>query len=283
MVAGILISQFSIALILLIDLLTFGVAVGTLLLSQIPQPAPLSKNDLNPPISFWQDTLTGLRFIRQQRGLFNLVWFTALVNFLWGIVAALLAPLILGFGTPNQLGLILSIAGTGLLSGSLLMSAWGGSTPKIKGVFFFEGLSAVGFLLIATRPWAWLIAIGVFCAHFSIAIVQGSIQSIWQTQVPAAAQGRVFAAQQMLTRSFTPLALLIAGPLAEKIIQPMLIGTPSLSHVTQAWSGTGIGQGIAFIFLSMAIIKFGLVGFSMLNRNIRLVEKTEALPDSFSQ
>jgi MFS transporter, DHA3 family, macrolide efflux protein len=273
MLAGMLISRIDIFGILIIDLATFLVAVSTLTISRIPQPTRVAAEKTLQGSTFWQDCLSGFRFILKRHGLCWLVGFTAIANFFWGLVAALLAPMILEFAAPDQVGLILSIAGGGLLCGSLLMSSWGGSTPKIKGALLFEALSALGFILIGARPWVWSIAAGAFCAHFTIAIVQGSLMAIWQAQVPTEAQGRVFAAQQMITRSMTPLALICAGPLVDGVIKPLLGSTPVLSQVSSAWLGAGDGQKMALIFLGMAAAKLLLVIAGALNPQLRKVEE----------
>ncbi|MBI9050747.1 MAG: MFS transporter [Anaerolineaceae bacterium] len=274
MVGGLLIIQIGIAGVLIIDLATFLIAVITLLISRIPQPQITVSHDSPTMRSRWQDAMSGLNYIRSHKGLSNLVWFSALVNFLWGMVAALLAPMILEFANADQLGLILSIAGTGLLTGSLLMSAWGGTTPKMKGVFLFEAVSALGFFFFAFRPNVWIIAGAAFIAHFTIAVAQGSVMSIWQVKVPKEIQGRVFSAQQMVTRSMMPLALILSGPLADKLIRPLLSSNPGLASFTVgSWATAGDGARIAFIFLAMCFVKFALIAFSALNPAVRNVEQ----------
>ena len=277
MLAGVLISQINIFGILMIDLITFLVAVITLTISRIPQPSRKVVEKSASPRPFWQDSMSGFSFILAQKGLSWLVGFTALSNFFWGMVAALLVPMILEFAAADQVGLILSTAGVGLLCGSLLMSSWGGSKPKIKGALAFEAFSALGFILIGARPWVWMIAAGAFCAHFTIAIVQGSVMAIWQLKVPAEAQGRVFAAQQMITRSMAPLALLCAGPLADGVIKPLLSGTAALQQLSGSWVQAGDGQKMAFIFLGMAAAKLLLVLAGMLNPELRKVEDRQEM------
>jgi MFS family permease len=277
MLAGVLISQINIFGILMIDLATFLAAVITLSMARIPQPIRQVREKPVPRNTFWQDCKSGFHFIHGQSGLRWLVGFTALSNFFWGMVGALLVPMILEFAAPDQVGLILSTAGVGLLCGSLLMSSWGGSQRKIKGALIFEALSAVGFILMGARPWVWMIAAGAFCAHFTIAIVQGSVMAIWQLKVPAEAQGRVFAAQQMITRSMAPLALLCAGPLADGVIKPLLSSTPNLNSMSSSWILAGDGQKMAVIFMGMAVAKLLLVLTGVLNSQLRKVEDEQAL------
>ena len=78
--------------------------------------------------------------------------FLAVVNFIWGMVGALITPMILSFTSSDQLGAIITIAGTGMLTGSLVMGAWGGPRRRINGVLFFELFSGICFMLMGVKP-----------------------------------------------------------------------------------------------------------------------------------
>ena len=97
--------------------------------------------------------------------------------------------------------------------------------------------------------------------------------AIWQKKVPVEKQGRVFAAQQMITRSMMPLALVLTGPLADYGVRPMLENNPEFANVTVgSWLGAGDGARIAFLFLGMCVVKLVLVAGSSLNPAVRHVE-----------
>jgi len=274
--AGVLLLTIELQGIILIDVATFLVAVLTLLLVRFPRPQPTAVDQLKRD-SWRQELSYGWQYITARPGLFGLLIFLTAVNFLWGMVGALITPMILGFTSSANLGLLISIAGGGMLVGSLVMTVWGGPRPRIYGVLNFELLSGACFLLIGLRPSFWPVALGVFGAHTTIAIIFGSNQAIWQTKVAPAVQGRVFATQQMLARAATPLAFLLAGPLAERIFEPLLAPNGPLSSSVGQAIGTGPGRGIALLFIMMGIIKITVSLAAYRNPNIRLVEKT--LPD----
>ena len=142
------------------------------------------------------------------------------MNFIWGMVGALIVPMVLNFTTSDKLGAVITIAGTGMLTGSLLMTAWGGPRRRVTGVIFFELLSGICFVLMGLRPEFWLVAVGAFGAHITIAIVFGSNQALWQTKVEPKNQGRVFAAQQMFASLASPLAYLWPGLWQRKFSNP---------------------------------------------------------------
>jgi len=274
--AGVLVLTTRIQGILLIDFVTFFFAVTTLLLIRFPGPETTTAAQARKD-SLWREASYGWRFITARRGLLGLLVFFAVVKFLWGMVGALIAPMILGFTSADVLGAIISIAGGGMLAGSLVMSAWGGPKRRIDGVLHFELLSGLCFLLIGLRPSAWPVALGAFGAHLTIAIIYGSNQAIWQSKVPPNVQGRVFATQQMIAKSTTPLAYLTAGPLADKLFEPLLAFDGPLTGSIGQITGTGPGRGIGLLFIVMGILKVAVTLGGYLDPRIKLVE--DELPD----
>jgi DHA3 family macrolide efflux protein-like MFS transporter len=278
--AGALVLTIGVHGVLLIDFVTFLLALATLLVVRFPQPeAAITGTEGKEPL--WREAAFGWTFIVARRGLLGLLAFFAVVNFLWAMVGATIMPMILGFASADVLGLIISVAGGGMLAGSLVMSAWGGPKRRIDGVLCFELLSGFCFLLIGLRPWAWLVAVGAFCAHFTIAIVYGSNQTIWQSKVPPGVQGRVFATQQMVASSTRPLAYLAAGPLADRLFEPLLTPGGPLAASVGAVVGVGPGRGIGLLFLVMAALKVTASLAGYLYPRIRLVE--EELPDAIDE
>ena len=220
----------------------------------------------------------GWQYISARQGLLGLLAFSTVVFFIWGMVGALITPMILGFTSSDTLGIVISVAGFGMLAGSLVMSIWGGPRRRINGVLCFEFLSGLCFLLIGLRPSFWTTAIGAFGAHVTIAIVNGAYQAIWQSKVAPGVQGRVFAARQMVERAAIPFAYLAAGPLADNLFEPLLAGTGALAETVGPIIGTGAGRGIGLLFLLMGLVKMGVTLLAYLDPHIRYVE--DELPDA---
>ncbi len=276
LLAGVLVLTIQLQGVILIDVATFLFAMLTLLLVRFPRlQAEAASNDL---AAFKTDLTFGWRYILARRGLLNLLFFLGTVNFIWGMVGALIVPLILGFSTSDKLGVIITVAGVGMLTGSLLMTSWGGPRRRVNGVIFFELLSGICFMLMGLRPAVWLVALGAFGAHITIAVVFGSNQAIWQSKVESEFQGRVFAAQQMFVSATSPLAYLIAGLLAEKFIEPWMASGGALSLELGSILGSGVGRGIGLMFVIMGLVKILISVSGYLNPRVRLVE--DELPDA---
>jgi MFS family permease len=275
LLAGVLVLTIQLEGVILIDVATFIFAMMTLLMVRFPR---LKTRPAGEKLAAFKDDLTfGWRYILARRGLLSLLSFQVTVNFIWGMVGALIVPMILSFTSADKLGAVITIAGTGMLTGSLLMTFWGGPKRRINGVIFFELISGICFMLMGLRPEFWPVAVGAFGAHITIAIVFGSNQALWQTKVETENQGRVFAAQQMFASLASPLAYLSAGPLAEKIFEPLMATGGALSLKLSLLLGAGAGRGIGLMFILMGLVKIMVSVLSYLNPRVRLIE--DELPD----
>lgn len=255
-IAGVLVISVGVAGVLFIDLATFVVGVVTLLLSRLPADPPLSAQDTQThKVKFAAEWMEGLRSLRTTPGLSGLLRFQTVFTFLWSLFAVMVTPMLLGFAKPDGLGLILSIAGGGLLTGSLVMTAWGGPQRRLNGLLIFEFLSALAFVAMGLRPSLVLVAIGAFCAHFTLAFVSSLNETLWQEKTPPETLGRALALRQMLMRASTLVAYLLAGGLLDRFIEPLLLPGGALTASAGLVFGTGPGRGIALVCSLIGVVK----------------------------
>ena len=264
--AGLLVVGVGIGGILLVDFATFLFAATTLGFVRFPRSAPAAPTERAP---LRANLAVGLRYIAERPGLRGLLLFFAVVNFLWGMVAVLVRPLVLDFATPTELGLALTVAGGGVLLGTLALSAWGGPGRRVRAILGFEALSGLAFVLLGLRPEIALVAVGAFVAHLTLPIVNGSAQALLQSRVPADLQGRVFATWQMVSRSATPLAYLAAGLLADGLFAPLLVAGGPLAASLGPIFGVGPGRGIGLLFAAMGALKLLAATVGWLSRDAR--------------
>jgi hypothetical protein len=176
---------------------------------------------------------------------------------------------------------VFSAAGFGMLAGSLMVSAWGG--PKERRIAWIMGgiaISGAAVFAIGLRPWLWLIAGAYVLMSFLLPVVNTSSQVIWQLKVDPAMQGRVFSLRRMLAQAASPLAIVLAGPLADRVFEPLLAPGGGLTGSAGRLVGTGPGRGIAFMFLLIGVGTTLLAGAGWLNPRIRHLE-TE-IPDQIA-
>ena len=277
--AGILVLWLGVPGVVMIDLLTYIVGISTLLLIPIPGLPPVfarvMRGEVNSnerdaighstsfPIDsapasrpgFWQEAQAGWRFLRADRALMSLLSFQTLFSFLWNLFGVLVTPMVLGFASAGGLGVTLTVAGSGMLAGSLIISVWGGPKRRLRGLLIFEFTSALAFVLMGLRPSLVLVGAAAFIAHATLAFVSSLNESLWQAQTPAEMRGRVFAFKQAVVKGGVLLAYLFAGALADRVLNPLLLPGGPLAEPLGPLFGIGPGRGIALLFVFIGVFK----------------------------
>jgi MFS family permease len=262
MLAGAMVSQAGLASVAWVDLATFLFAVSTAAVVRFPA---LPFSNKKQTTSFTKDDLlAGWCWIQNHTGLKELLLFTTTQNFLRSMFGVLVVPMVLGFTSSAGLGKLVSLAGFGMLAGGLWMSAWGGPRRKTLGVLGFELFGGFCFILMGARPVWGLTALGAVLVHLSLSVIGGCEQTLWQRNTPEALHGRVLAFQQAVGQAAVPLALLIAGPLADGWFIPWMQPGGWLANVFGKWIGVGDGRGIALMFLLIGILKIVYSGATLL-------------------
>ncbi len=277
--AGVLMVLINIQGIILIDLTTFFFALGTVLLIRIPRPV-LSDGEAKVRKSFFKEAARGWSYIQSQPGLRGLLFFLAFTNLTLGMVWLLIIPLVLSFANEAELGTILSLAGSGMLLGGIVMSVWGGPRRRVLGILGFTFLQGFVLLLGGLQPSAPLVVMAAFVFLFSFQIVMGTERALWQTKVPQDIQGRVHAIHEMIALSATGLAFLLSGPLTDYLFEPLLAPTGALAGTVGQIIGTGPGRGIGLLFIVLGLLTITGTWIAALNPRIRRIE--QELPDAIA-
>lgn len=275
--AGVLLATVGLTGVIVADFTTFFLAVCTLFLVRIPKPRA-SADGREGEGSLWRRTLHGWHFIRRRPGLLGLLLHFASVNLVLGVAVVLVTPMVLSFTTAAVLGVVLTTANSGFLVGALAMSAHGGPRRKIHGILGAGLFMAVGIGLAGFRADPYLIAGALFVAFFGVPIVNGSSQALWQSKVPPDVQGRVFGMRRMIATATAPVGFLAAGPLADRVFEPLLQPDGALASTAGRILGVGEGRGIGLLFVLLAVLLLLVSAWGYLQPRIRDVE--DVLPDA---
>ena len=273
---GFLLLTMGLANVLLIDVLTFCFAIGSMALIRIPMP-PKSEEGQAGQESLWREAAFGWRYIMARPGLLALLLYFTAHNVMVGTVTVLVVPLILSFSTVDVLGTVMAVSAAGIFVGSLLTSAWGGPKSKIEGIFGAGCLRGLCLIAAGCHPSAMLFAVVYGLSLMTLPVMNGCSQSIWQRKVAPDVQGRVFAFRKMIAFSSIPIAHLFAGPLADYVFEPLLIEGGLLASSIGQIIGIGPGRGIGLLFIVAGLLMIGNVIVSRFSRRLRRVEKE--LPD----
>lgn len=272
--AGIVLVVWGLGGILLIDVATFVFAVGTLLIVRFPRPERDTGHDAG---SLLGDAAAGWTYIRERRGLFGLLWVYAGVNFSLSFVNVLLIPLVVSFASETAAGGVLSAAGFGAILGSLVVSAWGGPKKRVRGTMAAIAGAGIGVAVAGLRPSLLLVGVAAFSLMAMVPVANTASQVLWQLKVPPAMQGRVFAIRRMISQAIAPVAILLAGPLADHVFEPLLAEGGGLAGTVGRLIGTGTGRGVAFMYIVFGLLTALLALAGYANRSVRNLETD--LPD----
>jgi MFS family permease len=277
--AGALLSVTGLTWIMVIDVVTFSFAIGALLLSHIPQPET-SEAGRQGQGSIWMEAGFGFRYILARPSLLGLQLVFFFGNLFSTLGFTILAPMILARTNSNELifGTVNSVAGIGGVVGGLAMSAWGGPRRRVHGVLGGWILaSLLGEMLLGVGRGLPLWAVAAFLMSFFIPIINGSNQAIWQSKVPPDIQGRVFSIRMLIAWLVTPIARLVAGPLADQVFEPAMMPEGGMANAFDWLVGTGPGSGMSLILIAAGLgaMLSGLGGYAF--RVVRDAE--QILPD----
>ena len=274
LLAGVLVSTIGLGGILVIDFVTFLVAVGTLAMVRIPRP-PASNAPRRPLLREAHD---GWVFVRSHRGLLLLLLYFPVVNLFAGMVNPLFSPMVLSFATPAELGLVVSVTSMGMLLGGVLLSTWGGPVRRVRGLVMGQALAAVCLAVIGLRPWLPLVAAAMFVNMLLAPTAQASSQAVWLSKTPQEMMGRVLAIRRMLALSTTPIAALACGPLAERVFNPLLMPGGALADSVGRVLGVGPARGIGLMYVLIGGFVLGMTALLYAHPRVRNLE--DEVPDA---
>lgn len=264
--AGALIPFIQIGGILLIDSITFWIAIFALALVFVPQPPRTSEGDQSKS-SFWKEAAFGFKYIFARPSLLGLQMVFFFANLFAGIGQTVLAPMLLARMNQNTiiLGSVQSAASIGWVIGGIAMSAWGGFKKRTYGVLFGWLFSAVFaeilFSLGRGLPiWAPAVLLGGLFGP----LINGSNQAIWQAKVAPDLQGRVFSARRLIAWFTNPISPIIGGTLSDFVLEPaMKTQTSGLAHFFAPVFGSGPGSGMSLLIFicGLGILLVGTAGY----------------------
>lgn len=266
LIAGILIGVIGISGLLLIDVVTFLFAVGTMLLIRIPNPTVTAEAKASRG-TFLQEAAFGFQYILKRPGLLGILLIIFAFSTAESLGYPLIAPMILARTGSNEviLGTVQSVLGIGGVVGALLLTAWGGPRRKVYGVLVgvaLTGLFGDALMGIGQTLAVWVIA--AFFLEVFIPLFYGSYQAIWQVKIAPEIQGRVFAARNLMVDISQPISMILAGVLSDRVFEPALMPGGSLVPVLGGVVGTGPGAGMGLLLVIAGLLSTaaGLAGFA---------------------
>jgi MFS family permease len=265
LLAGALLPFIGLTGILAIDVVTFFFAVGALLFVHIPQPRKTEEGQKESG-NIWSEAAYGFTYIFARPSLLGLQLVFFFGNLFSGIGFTLMAPMILARTSSDSLifGAVQTAGAIGAVAGGILMSVWGGFKRRVHGVllgWMLTSISGMFLLGIGQGLSIWIPAM-VFGALFG-PLINASNQAIWQAKVAPDLQGRVFSARRLIAWFAQPIAPIIAGTLADFVLEPAMRSNGAMASLFGGLVGTGpgAGMGLLMVVCGLAAALVGLTGY----------------------
>ncbi|NMC15490.1 MAG: MFS transporter [Chloroflexi bacterium] len=219
---ALLMSVMTMQAVLAIDLVTAAIAISLLaLFVRVPQPPRSQTAEALTPARVLADVRNGLKYAVGWSGLFKVMVMASLINMLASPAFSLLPLMvtkIYGKGAA-EVAWLESALGLGIVAGGLLLGLWGGF--KRKTATTLTGLIGMGAgitVLGLTDRNTYLLAVGMMgLVGLMNALANGALGAIMQTKIPPEMQGRIFTVIGSLASAASPLGMLLAAPVAEKL------------------------------------------------------------------
>ena len=264
LLAGMLLPVIGLTGILFFDVATFLLAIGALSIVYIPQPQRTLEGEQGRG-SIWKEASYGFKYIFARPSLLGLQLTFFIGNLFSGISFTLLAPMVLS-RTANDsviLGSVLTSGAVGGLIGGIAMSTWGGFKRRVHGVLVGWMITGIGIAILGLVGGLPIWITGMVVSSIIIPLLNGSNQAIWQSKVAPDVQGRVFSARRLIAWFTNPISPIIAGTLADFVLEPQMRTTSVLSETFGGLVGTGPGAGMGLImfFCGLLCIFVGAAGY----------------------
>ena len=235
MVSAALMSFTPLQTLFLLDVVSAAIGIGILLffitVPDLKKAEDTEEEQKDKAQGYFHELKEGLGYIRKHGFVLRLLIFQA-IFLIFICPASLLTPLQLvrNFGDDVWRLSAMEVAfSLGMISGGLLIAAWGGFKNRIYtmglGCLLF-GILAIG---LGITPIFWLYIIVMGLAGIVMPLFNTPAMVLLQTAVKPEFMGRVFSVFTMVSTSIMPLAMLVYGPVADTVnINIILIVTGTI-------------------------------------------------------
>ncbi|MBD5149689.1 MAG: MFS transporter [Oscillibacter sp.] len=234
--------------VIVFDLTTCAVAVGSLLLIRVPEGRAAEKDDL------LQSAREGLGWLDQHRGVLDMILFLAAINLIASIYNAALPAMVLSRsgGGERALGILQTFTGIANLAGSLLVTLLPAPKSRVRVIcnsLLFSMSTENLMLALGRRAGIWYT--GAILGWLFIPVMNTNLDALLRLHIPVELQGRVYAARNTLQFFTIPVGYLLGGWLVDRVCEPYMAGLPAESALVRLLGG-GKGSGAALLFLMIA-------------------------------
>ena len=252
MIATAVLALAGIEVVIAFDLITFTVAFIVLLVFvKIPEAAAGKAAE-----SVLKAAADGLKWLRRNRGIFDLIMFLAVINLFASIYNAALPAMMLSErgGGETALGIINTVTGVAMVAGSIIASAWPEPKSRVRVICntLLISMSTENFFLAFGRSLpVW--CVGAVLGWLAIPLMNANMDVVFRTRIPVEMQGRVYSARNTFQFFTIPIGYMLGGFLVDNVFEPFMAAQQAGSIYVRLF-GNVKGSGAAMLFAVIAVL-----------------------------
>lgn len=186
-------------------------------------------------------------------GLFALIFFATLNNFLGGIFMALLDAYGLSLVPVEVWGILFGVLSTAFIISGIVISKTGLGKKPLRTLLLVNLITWAVCCVFTIQSSIWLLAAGMFVWMLLAPFAEAAEHTTLQKVVPLERQGRVFGFAQSVEQAASPLTAFMIAPLTEFVFIPLMT-TGAGAELIGGWFGTGPERGIALVFTLAGVV-----------------------------
>ena len=199
----------------LLDIVGAAIACISVAIIAIPNPLPSSIEE-----NVMQEMKAGYMVLKENKGLFALLWIGALYMFFYMPISALYPLMSMGYfgGTPTHASIAEIAFAIGMLVGGVILSVWGGFKKRTFTIGASVLMMGIGVAISGILPSNAFIAFAICCMVMGVSAPFYGVQNaLFQEKIKPEYLGRVFSLLGSVMSFAMPLGLLCSGLFAEQI------------------------------------------------------------------
>lgn len=205
-------------------------------------------------------------------GLFALIFFATINNFLGGVYMSLMDAYGLTLVSVQTWGTLWGFLSMGFILGGIIISKVGLGVNPLRTLFLANIAMWTVSIFFTIQPWIMLLAVGMFTWICLVPFAEAAEQTIIQKVVPPERQGRVFGFAQSVEQAASPMTAFLIGPLAQYFFIPFMTTGAGVDLIGD-WYGVGQGRGIALVFSVTGFFGLIITLLAMRTQSYKLLSK----------
>ena len=278
-ISGFLVGHSGMYLVLILAMVTMLISIIHLALLPIPENEIVHLDGNSGKL----DIRGTFVIISAIPGLFALIFFTTINNFLGGVFMGLMDAYGLSLVSVQIWGVLWAFLSCGFIVGGLVIAKWGLGKNPLRAMFAANICIWAVCTFFTIQPSIILLTVGMFIYLSVVPFIEAAEHTIIQKVVPPDRQGRVFGFAQSVEMAASPLTTFFIGPIAQLIFIPYMT-TGAGVDLIGGWFGTGADRGIALVFTLTGIIGLIMTLIAMSTKYFKLLsdrymtDKNNSLP-----